>query len=139
RLVGAAAVEGKLGEDYLVSLGNDFQVQFGTSQVVIPGGFFHHRVRPRPTPSDFSGNTNQPIDIEDLPGPPRIMRDRLQLDPLRLARVRSRSANLTREVEVFRTKITLKNGQQAILGAGASESSRSVMVFVVRYEVVGAK
>ncbi|MCP4902178.1 MAG: hypothetical protein GY906_34860, partial [bacterium] len=43
RLVGAAAVEGKLGEDYLVSLGNDFQVQFGTSQVVIPGGFFHHR------------------------------------------------------------------------------------------------
>lgn len=137
RLEGSAAIEGAMGEDYVVRLGSEHQLQLGTSHVVSPGGYFRHNVPPpRRRPEGQAEKTSEGYE-QDLPSPARIVEGRLQIDPLRLTRIREKSPSLTQEVEVLKTKVNLTGGQRAILGASSSESSRRATVLVVRFESMG--
>jgi hypothetical protein len=138
RLLGSTAIEGELGKSYVVRLGSGYSLEVGTAMSVLEGGYFRHRVRPERA-SKETGDDQRQYDESQLPSPPRILRDRIVLNPLRLTKLQTQTQNVAQEFEVFKTKINLTVGQQAVLGTGKTEQSPTMFVLVVNSESVEGK
>jgi len=141
RRLGTTVLEGELGGDAGADLGAGYQIRFEarsagvkqrsveTDQLIPPPGAAPgQRVDSRPgAPAAGSRPVALTGDGQDY---------RVQLQGLTLMRTTEESGGLQRQVEVLRGRVTLAQGQQVAMVAGASETSDRGLVLIVRAQPV---
>jgi hypothetical protein len=107
--LGATVIEGELTVPVTTDIGGDYRVSFTANPLQVP--------------------KNMPVGM-------RGVSSRFTLDDLVLRRVRDGENG---SAEVIRTVVTISPGQQAVIGAGASEDSKTGLVLILEAQAVGAR